>query len=200
MSTEHLRADCAKCCALCCVAPAFDADQGFGFDKPAGTPCKNLERNSRCAIHDELRAHGFPGCASFDCLGAGQRVTRLFGGRSWRTSPELARRMFDAYHRYRSLHELLVVLGLAIERAAPDAAVGLRKRWRALEHLCESGAALSETLSVETLRKEISGRIREVLQLDLRSSIGPDKCSSAAGGADDAMGPQDANGRRRAAT
>ncbi len=162
--TEPLRADCAKCCALCCVAPAFDADQGFGLDKPAHTPCVNLDAQFRCAIHEELHARGFPACARFDCFGAGQRVTRLFAGTSWRESPQLARRMFEAYRRYRSLHELLVLLGLAIERVPPCAAGGLRELRGVIEDLCESGAALEEALSIETIQKEASRVVREALR------------------------------------
>jgi hypothetical protein len=163
--SEQLRADCARCCALCCVAPAFDAAQGFGFNKPARTPCVNLSAELRCSIHDELRASGFPGCAAFDCLGAGQRVTRLFGGESWKKSPELARRMFEAYLRYRSLHELLVLLGLAIERAPPFAAAPLRELQEVIEHLCESGAAMSKALSIEAVRAQAWKLIREAVPL-----------------------------------
>ena len=31
-------ADCSQCVGLCCVVPPFDAEQGFGFDKPAEHP------------------------------------------------------------------------------------------------------------------------------------------------------------------
>ena len=77
-----LRADCARCAALCCVGPALVASADFAIDKPAGTPCPNLRPDHRCGIHDHLRERGFPGCTVFDCFGAGQHVVQVtFGGR-----------------------------------------------------------------------------------------------------------------------
>jgi len=76
-----LRADCSRCVGLCCVAPAFVASADFALTKPAGTPCPNLGDDHRCGIHDRLRRSGFPGCAVFDCFGAGQHVVALTLGR-----------------------------------------------------------------------------------------------------------------------
>jgi hypothetical protein len=98
---SQLRADCAKCCGLCCVAPAFDADQGFGFDKPAHTACRNLDADHRCAIHAALRARGFPACATFDCYGAGQWLTA-----PGETAP-LARCLLDIQNIRAAGHELI---------------------------------------------------------------------------------------------
>ncbi|MBX3622698.1 MAG: hypothetical protein KF891_22240 [Rhizobacter sp.] len=110
----HLRADCAACVGLCCVVPPFDAVQGFGFDKPAHTPCPHLAADFRCSIHAELVDRGFRGCTVFDCHGAGQRVSqRLFPGRDWTDSPQTARQMYDAYSVMRSLHELMAMLHTA---------------------------------------------------------------------------------------
>ncbi|HTY50818.1 MAG TPA: hypothetical protein VMB48_14105 [Steroidobacteraceae bacterium] len=166
MSTTppDLRADCTRCCGLCCVAPAFYADQGFGFDKPAHQPCTHLGQDFRCAVHEGLARHGFPACAVFDCHGAGQRVTRLFGGRSWSSSPELAPRMFDAYRRYRVLHELMAMLSVAIERASPPDAVRLADQRQLLEQLCESGAALEDTCRTHVLREQVLAHIRGALR------------------------------------
>jgi hypothetical protein len=107
-----LRADCSRCVGLCCVVPAFARSADFAIDKPAGRPCPNLGADFRCGIHDRLRPAGFPGCAAFDCFGAGQRVTAAFGER-------------DARHRAfevtRILHELLWYLAEAMELApAPE--------------------------------------------------------------------------------
>jgi hypothetical protein len=160
----QLRADCARCCGLCCVGPAFDADQGFGFDKPAHTPCANMRADFRCAIHGERRERGFLACGTFDCYGAGQRVTQqLFGGASWRSSPDLAMRMFDAYSRYRALHELMAILEVAIERASSGDAVRLREVRRLVEDLCDSGAAMAEALPLDALRRGVLSRVRAAL-------------------------------------
>jgi Pentapeptide repeats (8 copies) len=117
----ELRADCSRCVGLCCVAPAFARSADFAVDKPAGTPCTNLQADFRCAIHADLRDRGFAGCTVFDCLGAGQRVTAAFAGRDWRT-PEVAAPMFAAFAVARQVHELLWYLDEARERA-PDPAL-----------------------------------------------------------------------------
>lgn len=155
-----LRADCGNCRALCCVGPAFDAEQGFAFDKPANVPCPNLRADFRCAVHDHLRPRGFPSCASFDCYGAGQRVTRLFGGSSWRDSPDVALRMFNAYSRYRSLHHLMALLTLAIENVPSGDAVRLTGLRDSIDRLCESGAAIDGSIPMRTLERVILARVR----------------------------------------
>src|SRR3954451_2604896 len=108
MPDSRLRADCARCFALCCVAPAFAASADFAIDKPAGQPCPNLGTDFRCGIHADLRRRGFAGCGVFDCFGAGQQVAQVtFGGRDWRREPATAGRMFDVFAVMRQLHELL---------------------------------------------------------------------------------------------
>lgn len=107
---------------LCCVAPAFVASADFAVDKPAGQPCRHLRDDSRCGIHAELRDRGFPGCAAFDCFGAGQHVTQgTFGGRDWRESPGLAESMSAAFGVMRQLHELLWHLTEALALGLPSA-------------------------------------------------------------------------------
>src|SRR6188768_3666781 len=92
---EPLKADCSRCFGLCCVAPAFAASADFAIDKPAGSPCPNLQADFRCGIHAELRERGFPGCEVFDCFGAGQQLTQVtFGGRTWREDRALAAQQF----------------------------------------------------------------------------------------------------------
>ena len=137
-----LRPDCGACCGLCCVAPAFDAAQGFGFDKPAHAPCVNLQSDYRCAIHDKLAPSGFPGCMAFDCHGAGQRVTRqLFQGASWSDSPHLAEKMFTAFMRFCVLHELMALLSVARQRVLEeDLQVLLAARLNDIEALCREEA------------------------------------------------------------
>lgn len=111
----ELRADCARCVALCCVAPAFTASADFAISKPAGQPCPNLRGGFRCGIHEQLRPAGFSGCAAFDCYGAGQKVAQhTFAGRDWRSEPGLATAMFAAFAVMRALHELLWLLNEAL--------------------------------------------------------------------------------------
>ena len=44
-----------------------------------------------------MRERGFAGCVAFDCLGAGQHATAMFGGRTWRTDPDIAPLVFDVF-------------------------------------------------------------------------------------------------------
>ena len=112
----ELRADCARCAGLCCVAPAFAASAEFAVDKPAEQPCPNLLADFRCGIHDQLRERGFSGCATFDCFGAGQQVTQVtFGGRTWRDDPGIAGSMFAAFGVVRHVHEVRWYLSEALE-------------------------------------------------------------------------------------
>jgi hypothetical protein len=141
------------------VAPPFDAEQGFGYDKPAGSACRHLLPDHRCAIHAQLRAQGFPACASFDCYGAGQRVTQqLFGGRSWRESPELAARMFSAYARLRALHELRAMTELAMGHAGGHGKPALQELLARLSHLCE----IDTQIDTAALRRQVQQQIRAV--------------------------------------
>ena len=117
-----LRADCEHCFGLCCVAPAFSASADFAIDKDAGQPCPNLQSDFRCGIHKTLRQRGFPGCAVYECFGAGQKVAQVtFGGKDWRRAPRTAKRMFEVFMVMRQLHELLWYLteALTLQPARP---------------------------------------------------------------------------------
>ncbi len=145
MDDAMLRADCTRCAALCCVALPFDRGPMFGFDKPAGSACRHLGADNRCAIHSGLRARGFAGCAAYDCLGAGQRVTQeILPGRSWRESPAAARAMFDAFRAMRQVHELLLLLRTAARlRLTPEQAARRAELEAALTPESWSPASLS---------------------------------------------------------
>jgi uncharacterized protein YjbI with pentapeptide repeats len=121
-SRQRLRADCARCFGLCCVATAFAASADFAITKPAGQACPNLQSDFRCCIHTSLRPRGFAGCAVYDCFGAGQHVAQeTFHGRDWRTAPEIADQMFKVFSVMRQLHQLLWYLteALTLEAARP---------------------------------------------------------------------------------
>lgn len=110
-----LRADCERCFGLCCVAPALSASADFAIDKPAGRACPHLGSDFRCDIHARLRQRGFPGCAVYDCFGAGQKVSQVtFAGQSWQRVPGTAKQMFEVFAVMRQLHELLWHLAEAL--------------------------------------------------------------------------------------
>lgn len=116
-----LRADCAQCAGLCCVAPGFARSADFAIDKPAGQACPNLAADDfGCTIHPDLRKRGFPGCVVFDCFGAGQQVVQgVFAGREWRTDPALATSMFAVFAVMRQLKELLWYLAESLAKLPP---------------------------------------------------------------------------------
>jgi hypothetical protein len=155
-----MRADCSRCCGLCCTALPFDAAQGFGYDKPGAEACRHLQADHRCSIHADLISRGFPACVSFDCYGAGQYVTQqLFKGRSWRESPELATQMFATYARQRALHELRAMTQLALAHADSRSAQSLHELLARLSHLCEIDADVDAV----ALRRQVQQQIRAVL-------------------------------------
>lgn len=111
MSCPDLRADCARCAALCCVAFAFDRSRLFAFDKAGGEPCRHLSAHGTCRIHGDRASHGMAGCIAYDCLGAGQRVTQaLFRGRTWAEEPALRAPMAEAFLTVVRAHRLLELL------------------------------------------------------------------------------------------
>lgn len=162
LHTTELRADCASCFGLCCVALPFSRSNDFAFDKPSGVPCRNLQPDFSCGIHDRLRPSGFPGCTVYDCFGAGQRIAQVtFGGRDWRAHPELAAPMFEAFGVLRRLHEMLSYLGEAL--AWPDAAplrAELRTAQAATEHAAAGDPDALAGLDVNALRIEVAPVLR----------------------------------------
>jgi hypothetical protein len=109
-----LEPDCGQCVGLCCVALPFRPSHGFAFAKDAGEPCRNLDGAYGCAIHASLRQSGMAGCTTYECFGAGQRVTQaVYGGASWRGSADGGAEMFEVFAVVQRLHEMLVLLDQA---------------------------------------------------------------------------------------
>jgi len=164
---NDLRADCSHCAGLCCVAPAFAASSDFAVDKPAGQPCANLAPDFRCGIHGELRERGFTGCTVFDCFGAGQQVTGVtFGGRDWRSSPEIATPMFASFAVMRQLHELLWYLTDALTRdEARDLHGDLERARDRTERLTRGSSDDLARLDVDAHRQEVNALLLRTSEL-----------------------------------
>ena len=166
MST--LRAMCAKCFGLCCVAPAFARSADFAIDKPAGTPCQNLLVDFRCGIHENLRPQGFAGCTVFDCLGAGQKVAQVtYGGVSWRDDPGTAGEMFDVFAVMRQLHEILWYLTEAGQRSPSDDVTEMLDE---VEELTLADAATLLAVDVDAVRGRVRPRLARTCE-HLRAGI-----------------------------
>lgn len=112
---ESLKADCSKCFGLCCTALNIVASSDFAINKPAETPCPNLQNDFRCKIHKNLRDKGFKGCTVFDCLGAGQKVSQdTFSGQSWQGHSEISKRMFSVFPVMEQLYEMIAFIAEAL--------------------------------------------------------------------------------------
>lgn len=160
LDRSRLRPDCSSCSALCCTALGFQRSADFPVDKPAGSPCGNLDAGFACTVHDALRPRGYVGCTVFECFGAGQAVTQdLYRGVTWRDDPSIAAEQFRVFCITRRLHELLWYLAEVSERTFdPDA----RAAANALR--ADIDAALTSVASVLALDVEaVHGAVRDLL-------------------------------------
>ncbi|MGW2827005.1 pentapeptide repeat-containing protein [Streptomyces sp. NPDC001443] len=190
---KDLRADCANCFGLCCVALPFARSADFAVDKNAGQPCSNLQADFRCGIHSRLREKGFPGCTAYDCFGAGQKVSHVtFGGRDWRQEPRSARQMFAVFPLMRQLHELLWYITEALGHAsARPVHEDLRNALGRIEELSRGGAESLLELDVSALRGDVnvlllqaSERIRATVPGRKKNHRGADLIGARLAGAD----------------
>lgn len=95
-SRLNLRDDCENCFGLCCVALPFAASADFAINKNAAQPCRNLQSDFRCGVHNNLRQLSFRGCTVYECFGAGLKVAQVtFDGHDWRQTPGSAKQMFE---------------------------------------------------------------------------------------------------------
>ncbi|MFF5725006.1 pentapeptide repeat-containing protein [[Kitasatospora] papulosa] len=189
-----LRADCANCFGLCCVALTLTASADFAIDKEAGTPCPNLADDFRCGIHARLRTEGFTGCTVYDCFGAGQKVSQeTYGGRDWRSAPDTAQQMFQVFPVMRQLHELLRYLTEALTLPAAERLhADLRDVLATTEHLTRLPAGELAELDVSAHRDRAASLLLRAGELeratvrrrDTRSMRGADLIGAALKGAD----------------
>jgi uncharacterized protein YjbI with pentapeptide repeats len=162
-----LQADCASCFGLCCVALPFTASADFAIDKEAGQPCQHLQADFRCGIHALLRDRGFPGCAAFDCFGAGQQVSQVtFRGRDWREAPDTAAQMFAIFPIMRQLHELLWYLTEALQMPpARPIHQELRRVLLRVERLTGSSPVALADIDMAALRASVDPLLQEASEL-----------------------------------
>ncbi|MEB8342992.1 pentapeptide repeat-containing protein [Streptomyces endophyticus] len=175
-----LRADCADCFGLCCVALPFAKSHDFAHNKNAGTPCRNLQDDFRCGIHTRLRDEGYPGCTVFDCFGAGQKISQVtFEGVSWRERPESARAMYEVFPVMRQLHELLWYLSDVLELGAAGAVHGDAQRAREdIERLTRARSDELVAADVPAVRGEVNAlllKASELVRADVPGALGRKK-------------------------
>ncbi|KGR74914.1 pentapeptide repeat-containing protein [Ureibacillus sinduriensis] len=153
---EGLTADCSKCFGLCCTALNIIASKDFPINKPADTPCTNLQSDYRCQIHSQLREKGFKGCTVFDCLGAGQVVSQVtFNGQSWRNNPETAGKMFQVFPIMGQIHEMISYAAEALTYDIPSALSDeLSENLKGLQNLTKLAA--DELLSLDLMTYRVA--------------------------------------------
>ncbi|WP_309118558.1 pentapeptide repeat-containing protein [Paenibacillus sp.] len=177
---RDLTADCENCIGLCCVALPFAASADFAFDKDAGTPCRHLRSDFRCGIHAGLRENGLKGCTTFDCFGAGQKLSRSgFRGIDWRQAPESAQLMFETLPILRSLHELLWYLSEALELpAAESIRAALRESLEETERLASLDPERIAKIDVNAHRANVNAlllRTSELVRAETLARIPPSR-------------------------
>jgi uncharacterized protein YjbI with pentapeptide repeats len=187
-----LRADCERCFALCCVAPAFSASADFAIKKNAGQPCPNLQLDFRCGVHARLRDLGFRGCTVYECFGAGQKVSQVtFSGQDWRRSPHTAKQMFEVFPTMRDLHELLWYLTEALRlRPARPIHGELSLALEDTERLTHRNPGVLLKLDVSAIRRDVNAlllRASELVRAGVRHKLdhrGADLIGAKLAGAD----------------
>ncbi|WSQ62613.1 pentapeptide repeat-containing protein [Streptomyces sp. NBC_01217] len=167
-----MRADCANCFGLCCVALTLTRSADFAINKDAGKPCRNLQDDFRCGIHTELRAQGFPGCTVYDCFGAGQKVSaETYGGQDWRRAPRTAQQMFQVFPVMRQLHELLWYLTEALTLEPARSLHGeIRRSLDETERLTHLPADAFTDLDVAGYREDVAALLLRTSEL-VRASV-----------------------------
>lgn len=146
------------------MALAFDRSSLFAIDKPAGEACPHLDECGACVIHHERVERGFAGCVTFDCLGAGQRVTRIFAERgNWMKDRSLVAPMSRAFGQLLRAHECLSLLDLAETfDLAPAERDGLAELRLALEEAGIDGGEIAAVQSrVDIFLKSLRGHVGE---------------------------------------
>ncbi|WP_341365840.1 hypothetical protein [Yoonia sp. BS5-3] len=154
--------DCSQCAGLCCIAYPFDDPDYFATSKAADTACKNLGSCFECTIHDDLNAKGFPGCVSYSCAGAGQRVIQeFFEGETWQDYPALRPEMTHGLRVLRPIHEALMLLDQAQGLPVPQALLDEGKML--MQALCPddpTGICDFETLEVQGALAQVPTYLR----------------------------------------
>ncbi len=128
--------------------------------RPRASRATTCRRTFAAASTGNSRTRVTRGASSFDCFGAGQRVTQeLFGGANWSQSPEIAAQMFDSYERLRPLHELMAMVTLALDRVSDgDQRRVLQELVAELDLRCDQ-----DLVDSVRLRREVVQRLRQLV-------------------------------------
>jgi uncharacterized protein YjbI with pentapeptide repeats len=159
------KADCENCFGLCCVALPFIKSVDFAVDKDGGAPCKNLQSDFRCGIHEDLRGKGYKGCTVYECFGAGQKVSQFtYKGKDWRENKSTAKEMFHVFPIMQQLHEMLYYLQEAVNL------VETRSIHSEIQKVLDETVALTKLNPVSLMNLNVSNHRALVNELLLKTS------------------------------
>ena len=154
----------------------------------AGRACPNLQADTRCSIHPRLRTLGFPGCAVYDCFGAGQKVSQVtFGGRDWRDDAATPDQVFAVFPIMRQLHELLWYLAEALNlEPARSLGPALAEAFDQIDKMTSAGPDQIRALDVDALRRDANALLVRASELAraVAGELGPDHRGADLVGAD----------------
>ncbi|MFA9464954.1 MAG: pentapeptide repeat-containing protein [Velocimicrobium sp.] len=158
---EELLIDCKNCSGLCCVALFFSKMDGFPKDKEAGEACVNLRPDFTCSIHSELVNRKMKGCLSYDCFGAGQKVTaKIYRGENW-SSTIKKEEIFEVFLVVHKLHQMLWYLVEA------KSILVANELWEIMDELILENQTMTDQMPEEILNIEIEQyriRVNKVLK------------------------------------
>ncbi|MEG0051073.1 MAG: pentapeptide repeat-containing protein [Terrisporobacter sp.] len=159
-----LKIDCSKCKGFCCVALYFSKSDGFPKDKVGGTPCTNLKEDFTCKIHKDLNKKGLKGCTSYDCFGAGQKVSQItYKDKTWQKDSKLAIEMFDVFVIMRQLHEMLWYLCDALTFAQDEVTKNkLKTMIKKTEELTNLDGSYILNIDIENHRNKVNCLLKTV--------------------------------------
>ncbi len=170
---KRLTADCSNCFGLCCIALNLIKSNDFAINKPAGIPCINLQSDYSCKIHSSLREKGFKGCTVFDCLGAGQVVSKVtFKDQSWKDNAEIKQNMFLIFPIMEQIYEMIAysseALSYDISNILRDMlSVHLRK----LQNLVKLDAECLKFLDLDIYRSPLNELLLETSKYIRKKTI-----------------------------
>ena len=105
---SNLSINCKECTGLCCVALYFSKSDGFPENKKAGKPCVNLNNDFTCNVYTQLESKGLKGCITYDCFGAGQKVTHEWKTKgAWNTNNSIKQDIFKSFEINQLLNQIM---------------------------------------------------------------------------------------------
>ncbi|WP_054743697.1 pentapeptide repeat-containing protein [Cellulosilyticum ruminicola] len=164
---NDLKIDCMKCAGLCCVALYFAASDGFPMDKNSGVPCKFLDEGFMCNQHSALRSKGYKGCTTYECLGAGQKVTQvIYKGENWQSASQKKKEMIEVFIKVKKLQEMKWYLTDALTfSAAEPIKIELVNMIEETEGLTQSAPEEILKLDIEKHRNKVNRLLKELCYL-----------------------------------